>query len=94
MTSPSASAKTIPFPAWLGWTALAAATAFALIAFTLRLGQNQLLSRVRLAEQEARLAKAELQAVHNQLEAERILAAAQARLLREIAAPSPVSTAP
>lgn len=71
-------AKVIPFPAWLGWTSLAAAAAFALVAFTVRSGRDQLVSRVELAEQSARLAAAELQAAQNQLAAERILAAAQA----------------
>jgi len=74
---PAPSAKVIPFPAWLGWASLAAAAAFALIAFTLRLGQSQLAARARLAEDGARLAEAELRATRNQLEAERILAAAQ-----------------
>jgi hypothetical protein len=93
VTTSSSASKAIPFPAWLGWTAIVAALVLALIAFTLRLGQNQLRSRVRLAEEEARLARAELQAVRNQLEAERILAAAQTRLHREIV-PQPPSPAP
>ena len=73
------SPKAIPFPAWLGWSALAAATAFALIAATFRIGQSRLASRATLAEQETRLADAELRATRNQLAAERILAAAQAK---------------
>ena len=72
-------AKAIAFPSWLGWSALAAATAFALVAFTLRLGQSQLAARARLAEDAARLAEAELRATQNQLAAERILAAAQTK---------------
>jgi hypothetical protein len=79
MNSPvPAPAKPIPFPAWLGWSALAAAASFALIAATFRIGQSRLASRARLAEQETRLADAELRATRNQLAAERILAAAQA----------------
>ncbi len=73
----AASAKPIPFPAWLGWTSLATAAALALIAFTLRLGQSQLATRARLAEDSVRLSAAELRATQNQLAAERILAAAQ-----------------
>jgi hypothetical protein len=72
-----APAKAIPFPAWLGWSALAAAASFALIAATFRIGQSRLASRARLAEQETRLADAELRSTRNQLAAERILAAAQ-----------------
>lgn len=78
-SSAPASAKVIAFPAWLGWGALAAAASFALIAFTFRLGQAQLASRARLAEDESRLAAAELRATKNQLEAERLLAVAQTR---------------
>lgn len=70
-------AKAIPFPAWLGWSALVAAASFALIAATFRFGQSRLASRATLAEQETRLAEAELRATRNQLDAERILAAAQ-----------------
>lgn len=77
--TPDARAKAIPFPSWLGWGALAAAAALALIAFTLRLGQSHLASRARLAEDEARLAHAELRSTLNQLSAERILAAAQTK---------------
>ena len=69
----------VPFPSWLGWSALTAALAFALIAFTLRLGQSQLATRAHLAEDAARLAAAELRATQNQLAAERILAAAQTK---------------
>lgn len=76
--SVSPSSKTIPFPSWLGWSALVAAAAFALIATICRAGQSRLASRARLAEQETRLAQAELRATRNQLEAERILASAQA----------------
>lgn len=74
---PSGASAPIPFPAWLGWTSLAAAAAFALVAFTFRIGQSQLASRARIAEDGARLATAELHSVQNQLAAERILAAAQ-----------------
>lgn len=72
-------AAAIPFPAWLGWGSLAAAAAFALIALTFRAGQDQLATRARVAEEAARLADAESRAARNQLEAERILAAAQTR---------------
>lgn len=71
--------KVIPFPTWLGWGALAAAACFALIAVTFRVGQDQLATRARVAEETARLAGTELRATRNHLEAERILAAAQAR---------------
>ncbi len=76
-SAPAQAAKVVPFPAWLGWGALAAAAGLALIAFTLRLGQSQLASRARLAEEGVRVADAELRSMRNQLEAERILARAQ-----------------
>lgn len=72
----------IPFPAWLGWGSLAAAACFALMALIFRAGQDQLSTRARVAEEAARLADAETRATVNQLEAERILAAAQARQWR------------
>ena len=69
----------IPFPPWLGWGSLAAAACLALMALTFRIGQDQLATRARVAEEAARLAEAETRATRNQLEAERILSAAQAR---------------
>jgi Anti-sigma-K factor rskA len=68
-----------PFPAWLGWGSLAAAACFALMALTFRVGQDHLATRAHVAEETARLADAEARATRNQLEAERILAAAQSR---------------
>lgn len=65
------------FPASVGWTALATAAALALLAANFRLDQGRLATRATLAEQETRLADAELRAARNQLEAERLLAAAQ-----------------
>jgi hypothetical protein len=69
----------IPFPPWLGWGSLAAAACLALMALTFRIGQDQLTTRARVAEEAARLAEAETRAARNQLEAELILSAAQAR---------------
>ncbi len=68
------------FTLWLGWTCFFACLALALLVLTLRAQQAQLRLRLDLAENEARLLRAELHAAQNQLEAERLLAAAQNRL--------------
>lgn len=70
-----------------------AACSLALVTVDLRLRQRHLLTRVELAEQESRLLHAELRAAHNQLEAERLLTAAQNRfwLTHPPAAPAPGS---
>jgi anti-sigma-K factor RskA len=76
-TCATPNARVIPFPAWLGWTSLAAAAALALVATRLHLDGSRLAGQATLATQATRLLDAELRATRNQLEAERLLAAAQ-----------------
>lgn len=70
-------AKILRFPAWLGWSSLAAAAALAFVAAYLRVEQGRFAAHASLAAQETRLLEAELRATRNHLEAERLLAAAQ-----------------
>jgi hypothetical protein len=70
------------FPPWLGWSSLAAAAALALAAANVWLGQTRALSRATLAETELSLVSAELRGLRQQLEAERLLAAAQTQAWR------------
>jgi hypothetical protein len=81
MPRPPAEFSARPFllPAWASIACLLAVVTLALVALNLRLGQKHLRLRLDIAEQETLLLRAELHAARNQLEAERLLAAAQNR---------------
>jgi hypothetical protein len=85
-TAPSASspapARVPGLTAWATGLSLVAALALGLIAWTFRVREQNLRLRLDMAETETRLLRAELHAAHNQLEAERLLAAAQSRILQ------------
>ena len=82
IASSTASARALGFATWATGFSLVAAIALGLIAWTFRAREQNLRLRLDMAETETRLLRAELRVAHNQLEAERLLAAAQSRILQ------------